>query len=117
MNATWSRRNGDVTFDTVTIPAGFRYGRLGATIASLGRMFLDGRHLKSARVMAAMSRQDLADAADISVSAVKYWERSASRLPSDGYAAWHMYRALRRVGVVAEIGEVDGLPVAIIRSG
>jgi len=77
-------------------------------------MFLDGRHLKAARTMAAMSQDRLARAAGIHVNSVKRWEAVAES-PLQGYAVERMRRALRMVGVVAATEENAGQPSAIVR--
>ena len=61
--------------------------------------FIDGKHLRAARVMAGMSQSELAAAAELHPNSVKYWERQDYGVA--GWAVERMAEALAARGVVA----------------
>lgn len=77
-------------------------------------MFLNGRHLKAARTMAAMSQDRLALAAGIHVNSVKRWEATPES-PLEGYAVERMQHALRMAGVIVATEQHAAYPSAIVR--
>lgn len=80
-------------------------------------MFLNGRHLRAARVMAGMSQEQLAEAADLHRNSVRYWEKASHPLPADAFALWQFREALHRRGVSVDIVDHAGKRVAIVQKG
>jgi transcriptional regulator with XRE-family HTH domain len=66
----------------------------------------DGRHLRAARKLAGLTQQQLADAADLHVNAVRYWEADDRSSELCGPAVDRLVAALRQHGV--EVAAVFG---------
>ena len=66
----------------------------------------DGRHLRAARILAGLTQQQLAHAADVHVNCVRYWEADDRSSEPWGGAIDQLIAALRRYGV--DVGTVFG---------
>jgi DNA-binding XRE family transcriptional regulator len=62
--------------------------------------FIDGRHLRTARIMAGLSQAELATAAGLHANSVKYHEKNREHGPA-GWAVEQMAAALAAHGVIA----------------
>ena len=78
--------------------------------------FLDGSHLKAARVLAGLTQADLAVLAGLHPNAVKYWERASNRRPG-GWAVDRIIRALAEQGVTVSLIYENGRQLASVRRG
>ena len=75
----------------------------------------DGRHLRAARILAGLTQQQLAVAADVHVNCVRYWEADDRSADPWGFAIDRLVAALRQHGV--EVAAVFGgdRQIALIR--
>jgi hypothetical protein len=77
--------------------------------------FVDGRHIRAARIIAGLTRGKLAVAANLHPNSIKYWENDTSPCWPGGPAINKISSALASVGVETEVVEQDDCVVAIIR--
>ena len=75
----------------------------------------DGRHLRAARILAGLTQQQLADAAQLHVNSLRYWEADDRSADPWGFAIDRLVAALRQHGV--EVAAVFGgdRQIALIR--
>jgi transcriptional regulator with XRE-family HTH domain len=75
----------------------------------------DGRHLRAARILAGLTQQQLADAADLHVNSLRYWEADDRSSEPWGVAIDRLVAVLRNHGV--EVAAVFGgnQQIALIR--
>jgi DNA-binding transcriptional regulator YiaG len=59
----------------------------------------DGRHLRAARILAGLTQQQLAHAANVNVNSVRYWETNDRSSEPWGVAIGKLVAALRQHGV------------------
>jgi transcriptional regulator with XRE-family HTH domain len=78
-------------------------------------MFLDGRHLRAARVAAGLSQAALADLAGVHRGSVRYWERHTTARGIDGWALREIEKALLGAGVRAEVAADRARRFAVVR--
>jgi transcriptional regulator with XRE-family HTH domain len=85
-----------------------------ATGAEVDRLH-DGRHLRAARILAGLTQQQLAEAAELHVNAVRYWEADDRSAEPWGVAIDRLIAVLRQHGV--EVAAVFGgdQQIALIR--
>jgi len=81
--------------------------------------FLNGRHLRSARAMAGLTRAALAEATGLHENSIKYWETDQRPEMPAGHAVDRIATALAANGVEVEVGPI-GSPhadlAAIVRA-
>jgi transcriptional regulator with XRE-family HTH domain len=75
----------------------------------------DGRHLRAARVLAGLTQQQLADAAELHVNAVRYWEADDRSSEPWGVAINKLLGALRQHGVEVATAFGDDNQFTLIR--
>jgi DNA-binding transcriptional regulator YiaG len=75
------------------------------TDAEIDRLH-DGRHLRAARILAGLTQQQLAHAANVNVNCVRYWEADDRSSEPSGVAIDKLLAALRKHGV--EVAAVFG---------
>jgi hypothetical protein len=77
--------------------------------------FRDGKHMRSARIIAGLTRVDLAAAAHLHPNSIKYWETDRSPCWPGGPAIDKISSALATVGVDTEVEQMGNVLVAIVR--
>jgi transcriptional regulator with XRE-family HTH domain len=75
----------------------------------------DGRHLRAARILAGLTQQQLADAAELHVNAVRYWEADDRSSEPWGVAIDRLVAALRNHGVEVATAFGGDRQFAVIR--
>jgi DNA-binding transcriptional regulator YiaG len=77
--------------------------------------FVDGRHIRAARIIAGLTRDKLATAANLHPNSVKYWENDRSPCWPGGPAITKISTVLASIGVETEVEHQGNYTVAIIR--
>jgi transcriptional regulator with XRE-family HTH domain len=77
--------------------------------------FVDGGHIRAARIIAGLTREKLAAAANLHPNSIKYWENDRSPCWPGGFAITKISSVLASVGVETEVEEQGNYVVAIIR--
>ena len=85
-----------------------------ATGAEIDRLH-DGRHLRAARILAGLTQQQLADAAELHVNAVRYWEADDRSAEPWGFAIDRLVAVLRQHGVEVAAAFSGDQQIALIR--
>ena len=80
-------------------------------------VFADGSHLKAARILARMSRAELARASGLHPNSIKYWECDQGGSPPEGWAITQIAAALAAVGIETQADVIGGYRQAIVRKG
>ena len=75
----------------------------------------DGRHLRAARILAGLTQQQLADAAELHVNAVRYWEADDRSAEPWGFAIDRLVAVLRQHGVEVGAAFSGDQQIALIR--
>ena len=75
----------------------------------------DGRHLRAARILAGLTQQQLADAAELHVNAVRYWEADDRSAEPWGFAIDRLVAVLRQHGVEVAAAFSGDQQIALIR--
>ena len=75
----------------------------------------NGRHLRAARILAGLTQQQLADAAELHVNAVRYWEADDRSAEPWGFAIDRLVAVLRQHGVEVAAAFSGDQQIALIR--
>ena len=75
----------------------------------------DGRHLRAARILAGLTQQQLADAADLHVNSLRYWEADDRSSEPWGVAIDRLVAVLRQHGVEVAAAFSGDQQIALIR--